>query len=54
MKKKTLVNKIHKIYVILLFLFFYAPVAVMVVFSFNTKKTNSSSDKAHVFLTMYS
>lgn len=40
MKKKTLVNKIHKIYVILLFLFFYAPVAVMVVFSFNTSKAN--------------
>lgn len=40
MKKKSLVNKIHKLYVILLFLFFYAPVGVMVVFSFNTSKAN--------------
>lgn len=40
MKKKRLVKRIQKLYVVLLFLFFYAPVAVMVVFSFNTSKAN--------------
>lgn len=40
MKKKKLIQSIHKLYVILLFLFFYAPVAVMIVFSFNTSKAN--------------
>ncbi len=40
MRKKTITNQIQKIYVILLFIFFYAPVAVMVVFSFNTSKAN--------------
>ena len=40
MNKKKIVSGIQKIYVVLLFLFFYAPVAVMVVFSFNTSKAN--------------
>lgn len=40
MKKKKLLNGIQKFYVVLLFLFFYAPVAVMIVFSFNTSKAN--------------
>ncbi len=40
MKKKKIANLIQKIFVILLFIFFYAPVAVMVVFSFNTSKAN--------------
>lgn len=38
--KKTILNNIQKIYVILLFIFFYAPVVVMVVFSFNVSKAN--------------
>ena len=37
---KKSVKFIQKFYVVLLFLFFYAPVAVMVVFSFNTSKAN--------------
>lgn len=40
MNKKTLFYNLHKIYTVLLFLFFYSPVAVMVVFSFNTSKAN--------------
>lgn len=40
MKKKKVANLVQKIYVIILFIFFYAPVAVMVVFSFNTSKAN--------------
>ena len=40
MKKKKLVKNIQTIYVVILFLFFYAPVAVMVVFSFNSSKAN--------------
>ena len=38
--KKTILNNIQKFYVILLFIFFYAPVVVMVVFSFNVSKAN--------------
>lgn len=38
--KKTILNNIQKLYVILLFIFFYAPVVVMVVFSFNVSKAN--------------
>ena len=37
LKKKTL-SVISKLYVILIFLFFYAPVVVMVVFSFNDSR----------------
>lgn len=40
MEKKSVINGIQKIYVVLLFIFFYAPVAVMIVFSFNTSKAN--------------
>lgn len=40
MKKKKIIARIHKIYVILLFLFFYLPVGVMIAFSFNTSKAN--------------
>lgn len=40
MDKKRVLSGIQKIYVVLLFIFFYAPVAVMVVFSFNTSKAN--------------
>lgn len=39
LKKKTL-SVISKLYVILIFLFFYAPVVVMVVFSFNDSRAN--------------
>ncbi len=38
--KKTILHNIQKLYVILLFIFFYAPVVVMVVFSFNVSKAN--------------
>lgn len=40
MKKKKILKGIHTLYVVLLFVFFYAPVAVMVFFSFNTSKAN--------------
>ncbi|MCR5701797.1 MAG: ABC transporter permease [Lachnospiraceae bacterium] len=40
MKRKRVLSIIQKIYVVLLFVFFYAPVAVMIVFSFNTSKAN--------------
>jgi spermidine/putrescine transport system permease protein len=40
MNGKRIINGIQKIYVLLLFVFFYAPVGVMVVFSFNTSKAN--------------
>ncbi len=42
MKKKKIVNGLHTFYIVLVYLFFYAPVAVMVVFSFNTSKANVS------------
>lgn len=40
MKKKKILNGCHTLYTVLLFVFFYAPVAVMVVFSFNNSKAN--------------
>ena len=40
MMKKKVFGGIHKLYVLLLFLFFYTPVIVMVVFSFNVSKAN--------------
>lgn len=40
MSKKRVKNGIHKAYVILMFAFFYAPVAVMIAFSFNTSRAN--------------
>ncbi len=40
MKKKKIFNNLHTFYTVLMFLFFYAPVAVMIVFSFNTSKAN--------------
>lgn len=40
MNKKTVFYHLHKLYTVLLFLFFYSPVAVMIVFSFNSSKAN--------------
>ena len=38
--KKKAASVIAKIYVILLFIFIYAPVVVMIVFSFNDSRVN--------------
>lgn len=38
--KRKALSGISKLYVILLFVFFYAPVAVMIVFSFNNSRAN--------------
>jgi len=40
MGRRKVLNAIQKIYVVLLFIFFYAPVFVMIAFSFNTSKAN--------------
>jgi len=40
MKKKKIIRGLHGFYTLLCFIFFYAPVAVMVVYSFNQSKAN--------------
>jgi len=39
-KKKRVASILGKIYLILLFLFIYAPVVVMIIFSFNDSHAN--------------
>lgn len=39
--EKKILSVVGKIYVVLLFLFIYAPVAVMIAFSFNDSRANA-------------